>query len=365
MISLDGSFCEGGGAIVRVALALSSITQKPFEATNIRKGRPNPGLKNQHLHCVKALEKLCDAETQGAFLGSLYLKYSPRAIESKDLYIDIGTSGSIALLLQSLLLPSMFAAKPLKIEITGGTEGKFAQPFDYFIEVFIPQIRRFANIEVKLARRGYYPKGNGKIELKISQKYRLADFECFEDFLASLRETIVPLHLTRYSGVAEIRGVSHASFSLQEAKVAERQAKAAELALKDRYKCPISIQIQYSRTSSPGSGITLWAILSNENGKDTENPIRLGADSLGERGKRAESVGQEAATNLIKEIESKAPVDRYLADQLLPFMALAGKSTIRTSKITNHCKTNIYVIEKFLGRTFKIEESRKTISTIN
>ena len=366
MIKLDGSYLEGGGSIVRQALALSTITQKPFEVTNIRKGRKNPGLKNQHIHCVKALEKLCNAKTQGAYLASTYLKYEPNKIESKNLDIDIGTSGSITLLLQSILIPAVFADKPSKITIIGGTEGKFAQPFDYFKEVFLPQLKRFADIDVKLIKRGYYPKGNGKIELKINQKYCLSDFKNFEDFQKNLKENAPKINLTQQHNLIQIKGISHASFDLQKASVAERQAKTAELILKNKYNCPIQIEIEYSRTLSLGSGITLWAIFSkNKEEIDINNPIRLGADSLGERGKKAEIVGQEAAFNLIKEIESKAPIDKYLADQVLPFMALTSKSKIKTSKITSHCKTNIYVIEQFLGKTFEIDEKENIIFTIN
>lgn len=113
MISIDGSHGEAGGSIARVALALSALTQKPFEITDIRKNRPRPGLKNQHLFCIKALEKLCNAKSEGAYLGSTNLKYIPGKIEGKTIDIDIETAGSIPLFLQSILLPSMFADKPV------------------------------------------------------------------------------------------------------------------------------------------------------------------------------------------------------------------------------------------------------------
>ena len=161
----------------------------------------------------------------------------------------------------------------------------------------------------------------------------------------------------------QIKGISHASSNLQDANVAERQAKSAEITLK-HYNCPINIQTEYSETLSTGSGITLWAIFSkNKDDIDINNPIRLGADALGERGKKAEIVGKEAAQMLATEIESSAPVDAHLADQILPIMALISNSSIKTSKITNHTKTNIYTIEKFLGRVFSIDNN--IISTIS
>ena len=159
----------------------------------------------------------------------------------------------------------------------------------------------------------------------------------------------------------QIKGVSHASRNLESARVAERQAHSAQAILGKKYNAPIKISSEYQDTLSIGSGITLWAIFSkNKDDIDENNPIRLGADALGEQGKKAEIVGEEAAKNLIKEIESKAPVDRHLADQILPFMALVNGS-IKTSEITNHCRTNIYAIQQFMGEVFKVDEENKII----
>ncbi|HJO01497.1 MAG: RNA 3'-terminal phosphate cyclase [Candidatus Woesearchaeota archaeon] len=363
MIELDGSYGEAGGSIARIALALSTITQQPFEIANIRKNRPQPGLKNQHLFCIKALEKLCNAKTEGAQLGSTSLKYIPGKIEGKTIDIDIQTAGSIPLFLQAVLLPSMFANKTVKLNIIGGTDSKWAAPIDYFKEVFLPQLQKYADIECKLVKRGYYPKGNGNVQLKINPIYKISDFNCFDDFLKNLKENAPKINLTEQGHLIQIKGISHASSDLQNAQVSERQAKIAEMGLK-HYNCPINIQIQYNETLSTGSGITLWAIFSLKQDEiDIKNPIRLGADSLGERGKKAEIVGKEAAQNIIKEIESRAPVDMHLADQILKFMALISNSKIKTSKITNHTRTNIYTIEKFLGKAFSTDEINNIIST--
>jgi len=364
LIHIDGSHGEAGGSIARVALALSTLTQKPFEITDIRKNRPQPGLKNQHLFCIRALEKLCNARVENASLGSTSLKYLPGKIEGKKIDIDIETAGSITLFLQSVLLPSLFANKPVKFNIIGGTDVKWSPSFDYFNNVFLPQIIKYANIESKLIKRGYYPKGNGQIEIKIKPVYKISDFDNYNEFLSHLKENTPKINLTEKGDLIQIKGISHASSNLQDAEVAERQAKSAEIALK-HYNCPTNLQIQYGNTLSTGSGITLWAIFSkNKDEIDIKNPIRLGADALGERGKKAEKVGEEAARMLAAEIETKAPVDKHLADQLLKFMALtSGK--IKTSRITNHTKTNIYTIEKFLDRKFSIDDSNNIISTTN
>ncbi len=364
-IHIDGGHGEAGGSICRVALALSTLTQQPFEITNIRKNRPQSGLKHQHLFCIKALEKLCNAKTEGASLGSTALKYSPGKIEGKTIDIDIQTAGSISLFLQAILLPSMFADKPAKLNITGGTDGKWSAPIDYFTNVFLPQLQKYSNIGCKLIKRGYYPKGNGKVQLKINPIYKITDFTSFNEFSSHLKQNAPKINLTEQGSLIQIKGISHASLSLQDANVAERQAKAAEISLSN-YKCPITIQMQYSETLSTGSGITLWAIFSKQKDEiDIKNPIRLGADALGEKGKKAEIVGKEAAQKLAAEIESKAPVDMHLADQIIPIMALISNSKIRTSRITNHTKTNVYTIESFLGEVFSIDESENIISAIN
>jgi RNA 3'-terminal phosphate cyclase len=130
-------------------------------------------------------------------------------------------------------------------------------------------------------------------------------------------------------------------------------------------RCPINIQVEYNETLSIGSGITLWAIFSkNKDEIDSQNPIRIGTDALGERGKKAEIVGIEAANILIEEIESRSTVDKFLADQILMYLALV-KGRIKTSEITNHTKTNISTIERFLGKCFEVDKIENIISTIN
>jgi len=350
MIKIDGNYGEGGGQIIRTALALSTITGKPFEAFNIRHGRKVSGLKAQHVKCIKALEKLANAKSSYAIIGSEILSYTPGKIKPQTLSIDIGTAGSISLLLQAILLPCFFSEGKTRLKITGGTAGKWAMPYEFFANVFVPQIRRYCKkINIKLEKRGYYPQGGGKIDIKIIP---------LED-----KKNITEINLIEQGKLIKINGISHASKDLAKAEVAERQARAAKLLL-GKFEVPVSIQIEYSDTLSTGSGITLWAVFSkDETDIDANNPIIIGADALGEKGKRAEDVGKEAAEKLIKEIESKAPVDKHASDNIIPFMALFG-GKIKTSKITKHCKTNIWVCEQFLGARFKIDEENNIISAL-
>jgi len=362
MIKIDGSYGESGGQILRTAIAFSVLTGKSFEIDNIRKDREKPGLKNQHLWCVRAAEKFCNGSSEGAELGSTSLKFQPGKPKGNSLEINLETAGSVTLFLQSLLLPIIFHRK-FRISVIGGTDVKFAQPYDFFANVFLPHLSRFATIKLSLRQRGYYPKGQGKIEIEINPNFQLFNFSNLNELLTFTRNTVKGFSLLEQFNLQYIKGISHASADLQAAKVAERQHLAAKAAL-SKYNCPIKIREEYSKSSSIGSGIVLWAVFSrNKDDIDTLNPNIIGSDALGEKGIPAEKIGMLAAQRLIDEISSKAPVDHYLADQLLPFMAFAP-SKIRTSKISKHCLSNIYAIESFIGKTFEVDEKEKVISTI-
>lgn len=362
MLELDGSHGEGGGQIVRTALALSSLTGTPFKITNIRKGRDKPGLKPQHLMCIKALQKLCGAVSEGNEQGSLDLTFYPKQIKGGNFELDIGTAGSITLVMQAVLLPALFADKPSRLTIIGGTDTDFAMPMDYFTEVLLPHLKLWCQkLEVKILRRGYNPAGQGKVEIFIKPMIKRSTFQTFDAFAEEVRSKIKPFKLSAQGKLQLIRGVSHASKSLEEAKVAERQSHAAQQALSKATE--VRIRSEYSDSASPGSGITVWAIYSKLNGEvEYEEPIRLGADGLGKRGLPAESVGRSAAERLLKSMDSRAPVDSKLADNLIPFLALVGGELL-LEEFSNHTLTNIDVVKEFLGTEFDIDKNLRTIKT--
>jgi RNA 3'-phosphate cyclase len=348
MIKIDGSHGEGGGQIVRTALAMSALLQKAVEITNIRQGRSQPGLKAQHLTCLKALQQLCGAKFNEVDIGTTHLRFIPGEIKARKVEVDIGTAGSITLLLQSLLVPCFFAGHATTLKITGGTSGKWQMPFDYFNNVFIPQLRKYAEISTSLNKRGYYPKGGGLVEIKINPLFSLGN-----------KSQAPKINLAEQGNMLQVKGISHASIDLQDANVAERQAESAKLALSG-LGCNVDIRSEYCNTLSTGTGICLWAVFAGQQEPDLINPVILGSDVIGEKGKPAEEVGSSAAKKLIDEIDSGAAVDENLADNLIPFLALFG-GRIKVSKISSHAKTNIYVAEQFLGNIFEVNENENLI----
>jgi RNA 3'-terminal phosphate cyclase (ATP) len=352
MITIDGSHMEGGGQILRSAMALATLTRQAFVIEDIRRNRPRPGLKAQHLSCINALKQLASVEVQGAQLGATTLSFHPHAVVPRKLVLDIGTAGSITLLLQSLLLPSMFADAPIKLWITGGTDTRWSIPIDYFVHVILPFLSAFATVEIDEIRRGFYPRGQGRLALTITPRFYLNHHQNFDVFLAYLRNHVQPIKFAMQPEIDRIEGRSVASAQLKGARVAERQADGAARILGDRY--PLSIEKEYGPSASVGTVITLWAV-------SRQGIVFMGADALGEKGRRAEDVGVAAADRLLNLLKSDAAVDSHLADNLIPLMGLCG-GQIKTEKITGHIRSNIYVCEKFLPTGFRVREKENTIS---
>ncbi len=354
MITLDGSSGEGGGALVRVALALATLTNQPFHVTNIRAGREKPGLKAQHLTAINALKTISNATTNDIQLGSTELIFTPGKIKGGRYEFDISTAGSITLFLQAIILPCLFAPSKITLTIKGGTSGKWQASVDYLQHLLLPQLQRFVEkINLKILKRGYYPAGGGEIMLEITPKYHLKDYSTLPEFLATLQEKITPIQLTTQGTLEQIRGIINLSQELAEKKVAERIKSATESYLLD-YKVPISLRIEYANSQSIGGEVIIWAIYSDGKNINEINPIILAGDALLEKNKPSQDVAKEAAAELQQSIESQACVDPHLADQVIMFMALLPNSNIKCTHITPHTTTNISIAETFLPIKFNI-----------
>ncbi|KPJ73238.1 hypothetical protein AMJ48_02115 [Parcubacteria bacterium DG_74_1] len=332
MIEIDGSFGSGGGQILRTACALAAITKKPCHIFNIRVKRPKPGLMPQHLFGLQALAQICKARLEGDELESKEIKFYPGEIYKDRITINIPTAGSITLILQALIPPALFVPSITKISFNGGATDTFFSPtIDYFRYVFLKIIEIMgAKVKINVSRRGYYPEGEAKMEAEV--------------FPSELKN----LNLLKRGAFKKITAISGASTSLRNKKVAERQLAGVREVL-GKFKLPTEEKIEYFDVCCPGSQICLIAEFEN---------TTIGTDNLGRLNKRAEDIGKEAALELLKEQKSGTCLDKYLADQILPYLALLpGKSQVACSEITKHSRTNIWVIEKFLDGEFEIENS--------
>jgi RNA 3'-terminal phosphate cyclase (ATP) len=335
VLEVPGDLLEGGGQIVRTTIALAALNGKPVKLTKIRDKRPNPGLQAQHIAAVKAVAAVCNAETAGLIQGSQDLTFTPHGHATGSWSFDVGTAGSVPLILQALMPSAAYAPTKVAFELTGGTDVRWSPTIDYVRLIELPLLQLMGyRATIQVYRRGHYPKGGGRVSLSVDPPRVMK--------AASLLET---------GQLLGIDGVSHCV--KLPSHVAQRQASAAKEKLNADGFTQVNIATETYPSNqdphvAPGSGVTLLA-------KFTSGTI-VGADSLGERGKPAEAVGAEAATKLVAELKSKAPVDRHMGDILIPYMAVAeGKSMIQVSEITMHTLTNIKVAEIVAGVKFEVE----------
>ena len=344
MIEISGDILEGGGQIIRTSIALAALAGVDVHISRIRQKRPNPGLQPQHVTAATALTTICEAKTEGLTQGSRELVFRPHGHVSGKFRFDVGTAGSIPLILQALMPCIEFAPAPIELELTGGTDVKWSPSIDYVRLVILPTLRLMGyQASVIINRRGHYPKGGGKVT-----------------FSATPDRKLRALALTKCDQLMSVEGISHCV--RLPAHVAQRQADAArETLTKNGYgEVKVTLETHLSGQNphlGPGSGITLVAKYANGS--------ILGADSLGERGKPAEKVGEEAALKLLEELKSQASFDRHMGDILIPFMAVAdGRSEISVSQITMHTLTNIHVAEKILNVKFQVNGNLGQSGTI-
>ena len=252
----------------------------------------------------------------------------------------------------------MFAPGTVTLRVIGGTCGKWQAGVDYLQNILLPYLERFVEkIEMKILKRGYYPRGGGEVELKITPRWKLKDFDSYSALLEEVRVKTAKIALSAQGKLEQIRGVVNVSSELQEKEVGERIQRVCEGDLK-KLGVPVNVRVDYVNSLSVGGEVLLWGVFSNNGQVDYDNPVLLGGDALIEKGKRSEEVGKEAVAELLEEVESEAAVDVHLADMLIPFMGLLCGSSIEVSSVSDHVLTNIYVVEKFLDVGFSVEGKR-------
>ncbi len=345
MINIDGSWGEGGGQILRTSLSLATITGQPVRIERIRANRPKPGLAAQHLTSVRAAATLCQARVRGDTLGSMTLEFMPTCEPQAGQYtFDVtearegGSAGAVTLILQTILISLALANGSSKVILKGGTHVAWSPPVTYIEEVYLPTLGQLGvRAEVKLNAWGWYPRGGGEVELRVTGS----------------QQSLSGLQLLERGALQQIRGL--AVVTELPAHIPQRMANRAENLLQQAH-LPAQIKAVRERGLAPGAGIFLTAEYEHS---------RAGFSALGRRGIPAERVAETAVRELLDFHAQAVPVDPFLGDQLLLPLAFSSQtSQYRVASISKHLTTNAWVIEQFELANIVIEEDKQLVNVI-
>lgn len=331
-VFIDGSIGEGGGQILRTSLALACITGKSLHIENIRAARRNPGLAKQHISCVRAVCQICGGQCRGDALRSRMLDFQPGPVRSGDFHFDIGSAGSASLVIQTVLPALFLADKPSAVTVTGGTHNPLAPPFDFLSETFLPAIAAAGfRGNCKLIKHGFYPAGGGKITFDVQPWQKSTDR--IIDLCEPGKEP--QIHARIYTAKLPPH-------------IAQRQRK---LLLQSGLNIWNVEHIEVTDSDGPGN-CAMFRLCSGER--------TTVFTAFGMRGKRSEEVISEVVNLAEDFLASGAAVDRFLADQLLIYMAMAKAGSYTTNELSSHLQTNIMeVIKKFLPVNFRVEQQKQ------
>ncbi|MCP4154809.1 MAG: RNA 3'-terminal phosphate cyclase [bacterium] len=337
MILIDGVLGEGGGQILRTSLGLSLYTGQPFRINNIRAGRRKPGLLRQHLTAVKAAREISDARVEGAELKSCELEFIPGSIKPGSYRFAVGTAGSATLVCQTIL-PAFLTGEAengeIAVTIEGGTHNMMAPPFDFLQKTFFGVLNKMgAKVSAELKMHGFYPAGGGCFEVK-----------------AEPVSLLQPLELPERGEIIR-QGADCLSSHLPKRIIRQESEIVAE-----RMKWPQGY-CRYKEVKSPGPGNIVMIYVESE-------AVNQVFTAFGQKGVALQTVADAAVDQAKEYLSHNLVVDKYLADQLLLPMAMAGKGKFVTGKPTLHTETNIAVIKRFLDigiTTRQIDEHRYQI----
>lgn len=334
---LDGSTGEGGGQILRTGLFLSTLLDEPIVVDHIRRGRPKPGLKPQHLGILRMLRETCGAREVGGAIGSTRVEFHPGRPRAGSYRFDVGTAGCLSLLLQTMLPVALLSPGRFELELRGGTDVRGGPTIEWLRQVYVPRLAPLCrSLELTLERHGFEPAGGGVVRLVVEPQSDVRG----PDSIRALVEEKLSAASVDQERLRGFEGVSVAHAMFRERDVAKRQALGAKEVFARRGLPAPAIEERYVDADSPGTSTTLW--LEDVIGR------RIGADSLGRRGLPGEDVGRQAAQRLLSDWDGGATVDRHLADHLVPWVAL-GMGAVRVPQVTGHLETNIWACQQFLG----------------
>lgn len=336
MILIDGSSGEGGGQILRSALALSMVTGRPFRIEKIRAGREKPGLMRQHLTAVQAAARICDAQVEEAGIGSTRLTFTPGKPRGGEYTFSIGTAGSTTLVLQTVLLPLLLAEEASRLTLEGGTHNPFAPPFDFLALAYLPLVCRMGpKVTAVLERPGFYPAGGGRMLLEISPAKRLTGFDLVDrGELRSRRAKAYVSNLPRHIAERELSVVCRRlNWSSNDTEV-----------------------IEVSGSPGPGNVVTI------EMAYEHVTEVFTG---FGQVGRPAEAVAMHAVQQCQRYVSRDAPVGEYLTDQLMLPLAIAGGGSFRSIGLSRHARTHADLIRLFLGEEAIRTEKHDSDTTIH
>ncbi len=338
-IVVDGSMGEGGGQVLRASLALSMALGRPFRITNIRAGRPKPGMKRQHLACVQAARDICGAEITGAGMGSTELTFAPGKVSPGEYRFDIGSGGSCTLVLQAVLPPLLTASGPSRITVTGGTHVPFAPSFEFLQQTLLPWLEKLGpRLSASLGRPGFMQVGGGSITVDIAPVPVLNRLEQLEA-----------------CACGELLGAEGRIYLCNlEANIAHREALALqskEFATLGLTASDIHLENNYSKRKGPeGPGNAVLVSLRHAGGTTV-------CSGIGQRGHSAESVARQAADRALAFAKAEVPVERHLADQLIVPLALAGGGRFLTEKPSLHATTCMELLPLFTDIKVKVSQN--------
>jgi len=327
---VDGSRGEGGGQILRTAVAFSAIEGRPVRIYNIRAGREVPGLKRQHMSALRVIANVFGGRLDGAAEGSSDVTFVPGKQRLDALALDMGTAASVTLVLQAVVPAVALTGSRLNLELVGGTDVPWSPTYDYFERVVRDAYSRMGiAFTITAQKRGYYPRGGGRVSAAIAP--------C---------EELKPMDLTTGEGARDAHLVSRCGRLPRH--VAERQLASAKQQIVKAGLGVSSTEVSEEESDSPGSSLLAYYL----------GPTKcIGADSIGAKGRPAEDVGSVAASRFIAAAQSGGCLDENLADMVLPLLSLALKpSRVAIPKVTAHLMSGLELARQFTGCRWSIDE---------